>query len=386
MSPPIEPVVTLGAAEPLDIAMAAALAPFFDALRALEQGARTRPISVLHLGDSHIASDAFSQGLRRRMQARFGDSGRGWFTPPKSFAWFRLDDLTLSGDEAWRAANSLRERGGVYGVSGVRVEASQSGAQMRAAAAAPMDVARAQLLTGPGRGALSMSFGGSERVVETAAAEDGVEIVSIAGSGPALKIETLDARPVSVLALSLERAQPGLRWQSFGIPGAAVYIAERWDPGLLRADIAEMAPDLVIYGYGGNEGFNDDLTPERYRRAAFNLLDAIAQSAPGAAVLIVGPADAARRDGPGERCGDSGLVTPPALGMVRETLRGIAAERGIGFWDWAAFMGGRCSMLAWAAEDPPRAMADHLHLKAQGYDDSAAGLHEALMRAYAARG
>ena len=52
------------------------LVPFFEAAKRLEAGA-PETLRITHLGDSHVAADMWTAGLRRGLQARFGDGGRG---------------------------------------------------------------------------------------------------------------------------------------------------------------------------------------------------------------------------------------------------------------------------------------------------------------------
>lgn len=46
------------------------------------------------------------------------------------------------------------------------------------------------------------------------------------------------------------------------------------------------------------------------------------------------------------------------------------------FWDWQGFMGGPCSIAGWQAQGLAR--PDLVHLTADGYRKSAAGLYEFL--------
>src|SRR5207302_11012269 len=41
---------------------------------------RSRPVTILQIGDSHTAADFFTGELRKRLQARYGDGGVGYVT------------------------------------------------------------------------------------------------------------------------------------------------------------------------------------------------------------------------------------------------------------------------------------------------------------------
>ncbi len=359
---------------------ARALAPFFRALRALESGARAEPVDILHLGDSHIASDGLTRMLRRKLQARFGDAGRGWMTPPKGFEWFELDRLEIAANGAWRGFNSLKGDAGPFGLSGVRVAARRGGARFEIRSETPIARAVVRHRVGPGLGAFTLSLGDARVDVSATRETDGVETASIEGAGSELSLVATGG--AEIFGVALEADRPGVRYSSFGVPGATASLFERWTPALVAAELEAIEPALIVVGYGGNESFDAGLTPEGYRARVEKLLDTLRASAPEAAILVIGPADAAWTGAGGPLCGEGPWRTPPALATTRETLRSVAAARGHGFWDWSSVMGGRCGMLAWAAAAPPLAQADRLHLKRAGYEESAGALFGFLMNAY----
>src|SRR5262249_56318838 len=73
---------------------------------------------------------------------------------------------------------------------------------------------------------------------------------------------------------------------------------------------------------------------------------------------------------------------PPRLEAVRAALRRAAAGSGAYFWDWAKYMGGPCSVHAWASFTPPLAAPDHTTLTEAGDDRSARALFADLTTGY----
>ncbi len=73
-TPPATPTPTLSVD---GLSGADNLAPFFQALQAVKTGERTRPVHILQIGDSHTAADLITGALRARLQAQFGEGGRG---------------------------------------------------------------------------------------------------------------------------------------------------------------------------------------------------------------------------------------------------------------------------------------------------------------------
>ncbi len=56
----------------------AALHAVFESLDRLEAGQAEGDVRMIELGDSHVAADWETGPVRRQLQARFGDGGRGF--------------------------------------------------------------------------------------------------------------------------------------------------------------------------------------------------------------------------------------------------------------------------------------------------------------------
>ena len=83
------------------------LAPFFKALEAVKSGARTRPVHIIQLGDSHSAADHITGALRARLQANFGEGGRGALPPGRPFAAYAPRQVEVSQSDGWRMEASF---------------------------------------------------------------------------------------------------------------------------------------------------------------------------------------------------------------------------------------------------------------------------------------
>ena len=79
------------------------LATFYNALAGLEAGTDASPVTVLHLGDSHIASDRITGEVRKLMQARFGDAGRGLMMPGFPFPYYKAPGFDFEKIGEWTA-------------------------------------------------------------------------------------------------------------------------------------------------------------------------------------------------------------------------------------------------------------------------------------------
>ena len=383
------------------------LSRFFSALASLEAGVRTKPVTIVHLGDSHIASDSLTRGIRRRLQARFGDAGRGMMVPAGAYKYAVADGVTFKRVGHWSARNSFRQKGGPYALSGVRLVTSSRGAKLLLTAHNdPFDWGEVTVVTGPKQGIVRLTAGSETVEFNARAADLGSKVVRINAKAGKLTVTAGGRGATTVLNWSIGRDTPGIRYVNFGLAGATADVTKRWSRQLVANDIAHLKPDLIVWGYGTNEGFNDRLDLKSYSKTVTSFVAYLREQAPDADFLFIGPADSARLPryarhlrrsascrqlSPAEAAGYGKLVSrrsgalqrwhaPPKLAAVRNFLEGLAAEQKAGYWDWSAAMGGDCAINRWASQK--LAAGDRVHLTNRGYDRSASLFVDHLVNSF----
>ncbi|WP_025836809.1 hypothetical protein [Porphyromonas cangingivalis] len=94
-------------------------------------------VEVIHLGDSHTQSGYLTQVIRERLQAKYGDAGRGWLTPYKMARTNQLrlqhhfdgEKLEVGEDQLCQSRTSRRSgRGRPHSDTEVRTDVSCLGA------------------------------------------------------------------------------------------------------------------------------------------------------------------------------------------------------------------------------------------------------------------
>ncbi len=412
--PPARRSLAEARAAALDAIQAGApLARFYRALAGLQSGLRQEPVTILHLGDSHIAADNFSGDLRALFQARFGDAGRGMMMPGFPFPYYKARGVSFARKGTWKAANSLKTDLGAYGLSGVRLSTKEKGARLTLTSRkGAFEWAEVALLTQPKGGEVEVSFGGARRSIATASSERSIKRVRVERKGRELQVTTKDKGAVSILSWSVGQNRPGLRYINFGIPGATADTPRRWDKSLVADGLAHLKPSLIILGYGTNEGFNDKLDAQAYETRVTALVSRLKKHAPQASILILGPPDGARfprfaraadknaaSSAPCRVLGKRELQryaklkstrsiqlalwhAPPKLAVVRDRLSRVAQTHGAHFWDWSKVMNGPCGIHAWGKAEPPLAASDHVHLRSAGAKRSAMALFDEVSAGY----
>jgi len=411
------------AAEPCDpsVPIDPSLSRFYEQLYALEAGKGVGTIRILHLGDSHIAGDRFSGSLQAHFARRFGDAGRGQLPPGDPFAYYRRQGIDVRASDGWTIFSSLTgDAVGPFGLAGFRAESASSSDWMalRLTGVVPMDVVTLELLEQPGGGTVHVELNGKPAgSIMTGGAVPGLLQVTLEGE----KVTRVLLRPegdgpVALLGWGGAGHGPGVVYEAHGVPGATFRVMGAWDEGIVAAQLGAYKPDLILVGYGTNEGFDDALDLALYAQMLERRLTSLKVMAPSATIMLLGPFDGARlptwtdralrpEDSSraafpciplalNERATYGALIAdrnpvlgrwhgPPNLNKVREAQALVARGLGIAFWDGAAAMGGACSIHKLVFADPPLAYGDHVHLTPAGSAHLAERLWDSLMRPYA---
>ncbi len=395
--------------EPATVQDAGALLNRFHAdLRALAAGERAKPLTILHIGDDHIAADRSTGELRRLFQSRFGDAGRGLVMPGGIFKGHRADGVRFGLDGQWQSELITTTAAGGFGLTGVRAVATAKGDRMTIEAEAGFDTAEVTFAGGPDRGKASVAFDGQTSDIMTRRAR--VQAIKVATQRPGklIEIKALQNRSIAVSGITLGRNQPGVRYINIGLPQADIGALAGLDQALAGEELAQMAPSLIVLGFGTHAGFDDELDKAAYAETAQSLVRRIRDWSPGTSLVIAGPPDAVtlpayagdaaressdtacRALGPDETGGyrDGIAAAEPRLARwhppinmaaIRSIWRRIAAEEGALYWDWHGVMGGDCSIHAWAYAEPPLAQRDHILMTEAGYRRSADALFQQLL-------
>ncbi len=382
-----------------------ALAHFFSALAKLEKGGG-KTVTILQLGDSHIAADRFSGGLREQFQSRFGDAGRGMLTP----GLYLANGVKFDRGGEWLAALSTGAVPGPYGITGAKLIASSGEAWLRLTATdQPFTWSEITFDSSPEAGTVLISLDGEIKQASLRGPAQNWRNIRIERRARELLIRPKGDGVVTVHSITIGTDKPGVRFVNLGVPGATALTPLSWDRNYVLGDMTRLAPDLIILSYGTDESFSDNLDLNDYEAKASAAIARIRQSAPGASLMVVGPPDvsvmpkfasgssrasdvcralsAAERSNYAKRLRkrDPHLARwqPPLnLEAVRATLRRLAAAHNALFWDWSKLMGGPCGIHAWVHSQPPLAAADHIHLTEEGSKRSARLLFRELMNAY----
>ncbi|MBV6286665.1 SGNH/GDSL hydrolase family protein [Pseudomonas aegrilactucae] len=378
--PGCSPVAAVNAPAARPISAPQKAAPGRDANLAVLAGklrtASRTPVTVVQFGDSHTAADLFSGEMRRLFQAQYGDGGMG-FVAATPVPGTRYDNVILkTAKRQWdlvSARNQQSEQfplGGYLSVPlaatpGVRIEAREPTAQRYRISALYQARENSSLTARGGQNA-------TRRVM--LAASNGQWRFSPLLNGIGLPVDlSLNAHPGTVLGGWYIQGQKnaGVTYSALGINGARLQVQEKWQAGW-QENLKALRPDLIILAYGTNEAFDDTLDMGQYRDQLTRTVAQIRRLQPRAVIVLVGPSDSIKQRG-ARACS---ARRPQSLPQVVQIQRQVARQANVLFWDWQAYMGGECSIAQWQAQGLAR--GDLVHLTADGYRKSAAGLYDYL--------
>jgi lysophospholipase L1-like esterase len=362
-----------------------ALTRVFTAWSRLEEGRAEDDVRIVQFGDSHTAADLQTGTVRRLLQSRFGDGGRGLVAIGRPWKGWRQQGVRVGMTGTWTPERGKVERGklsgdGLYGLLGVGMSSRSKGARAWLEAAG---TSRAELayLAQPKGGAFDVLVDGthvvrvSSRSLSTGSAYAAVDLSE--SSAHQLEIRPAGDGDVRVFGVALDRSEHGVIFDALGINGARIQTVLSWNEAHVAEQLQHRAPHLVIFAYGTNESTDSEAVLRTYEERLVLTVGRMARAVPSAACLLLGPPDRAVRS-------SEGWVTPPTIREIIATQRRVAQEAGCAFYDQTEAMGGEGAIAAWATESPPRAQRDRVHLTREGYEQLGSAFASDLLRAYEA--
>jgi lysophospholipase L1-like esterase len=134
---------------------------------------------------------------------------------------------------------------------------------------------------------------------------------------------------------------------------------------------------LIILQYGANvvPYMSTDYEVSGYAYRFGKNIEYLKKLIPGVAVIIIGPADMAQKQG-------VKWISYPILPRLRDAMKETAFSNGAAYWDPFEAMGGAGKMMEWVIADPPLAVNDHVHFTIDGAEIIARWFYDAFIRDY----
>lgn len=341
-------------------------------------GAQTAETSVrlLLLGDSHIAADYIAKTSRARLQAVFGDGGRGYVHCDQREGYGGRRRSQHPGFTRRRMIDSGLGRGR-YGISGHILESNKVGGALEYALEGDTKVTLyldgrpdgAELSVRADSTAIGLARGMAEPIDTLAssfAIPPDAKLLRLVATGPG----------AGLFGLDFLNGEIGLNLDAVGPVGADATTYVEADAQSFESHVRTLEPALVMVMLGGNDALRIrkgqatlDETKERFD----TLLERLSHGAPGADCLLFAPMDAGDRTA-------AGIKSKSGIGPMRDMLRDLAREHGCAYWDLYAVMGEEGAIARWSKAGIMN--ADLVHPRAKAGELIGHFFAEAFLRAY----
>ena len=370
------------------------LSSFIHALRLLDAGKDT-VLTIIHLGDSHIAAGYYSGQTMRLLQQRYGNAGRGFVAPLRLARTSQPEDYYLrSATREWISGRinqpSKKTPIGPGGV-GIRSNAASikfdlimapvngEGYSFNQAVLYRGNKAMPMQPTGAGKAAIKVSHGrievGPRMVADTFFLPTLRDTLLLQSSlrKPGAKANSPASEFTNYYyGFNLTNGQPGILYHSIGVNGAM--FVHYSDPDFLPR-LAALKPSLLIVSLGTNESIGIRFNADVFARQVRKFLGMVKEYMPQTAILLTTPADAYKRTRVNRKYN---CFPNENMDEVAATLTAIAREEGLASWDLFSATGGKHSGEQWF--NTGLLSGDRVHFSREGYIEHGRLLYLAFMR------
>ena len=351
----------------------------FDPLFRDLENARSKPMRVLHYGDSQIEEDRITSTIREGLQKRFGGGGPGIlpFGRPYYTTGFSMTSTATLG-RAIVFGEGARRSDGRYGVMGqlARIDTSvyTSIGAVKSNSAPSRYFRRMTLLAG-NVGALNLKCGGKQfKLDKTTGPQVSRIVVDLPDSSHSVRFSTWGS--ADVFGVSLDDTL-GVSVDNIPMRGCSGTVFTRMNGEQLKDYVAQTNVRLIILQFGGNSMpfRKTEKAISEYKTSLEKQIRYLKSIAPRAAILFIGPSDMSTNI-------RGKMQTYPHLTMMVDSLKAAANNCGAAFWDMYSAMGGENSMVAWVKARPSLAGSDYVHFTPRGAEAVGNMFMESLMLYY----
>lgn len=363
---------------------------FYKTLYNTKNETKTR---IIHYGDSQIENDRITSAMRNLFQNRFGGSGIGMFpavsTVPHSASvrvrtsgnWQRFTPLDRkSGSNSHRrygillSYSKLTGDGSDTGIDG-SVTLSRTGIGYRRS----RQMNELSMFFGFNKAPFILELRSGEETVDTELFFPSDSLIQISWSLPGnyeeYTIIIKGQESPEIYSISLDNPV-GVAVDNVPLRGSAGLEFAGTDAALMKQMIGHLNAGLILMQFGVNvvPHVVDDYT--FYENSLFRQMQFLKSLDPDIRIVVVGVSDMSRRNPAGYP------ESYPNIELIRDAQRNAAFRAGFPYWDLYEAMGGRNSMPAWVAAEPPLGQSDYTHFTYRGSNLVGELLFNAIIAGY----
>lgn len=367
-----------------------ALAHYFGQLTLTDlkvEGAITR---AGQWGDSVLGGDGLTNGIRKRLQERFGDAGHGFHALSRYSIGYAHRGVRFQDRGGWKSCEIIFKcrPDARYGYAGVHSGSPSGGQSMWQTMKDPPGdrVSRFELWyqKSPDGGRFELEIDGAKPVeidTRAAAPSDAVDVFPLEDGPHSFELRAAGRGAARGYGVVLERDVPGVVWDELSLIGSFTQRLDYQNAEHLGWQLRRRDVDLMVFIFGGNDvqrEFDDlktDMSP--YEREYERVLRKFRAGRPEASCMVMSLIDHGARS-------EGGVRTRSIVPRLVASQRKVATQVGCAFFDTFSAMGGVNSIARWLRARPQLAAPDFSHPTLAGQGVIATLLYRALMHEYAA--
>lgn len=353
------------------------------------------PVSIVHIGDSHIQADIATGIVRKNIQLDHGNAGRGLIAPLKMSGTNQPLDYTFASTMSWNTVKLMKwPWNSTMGFTGTSVSPKQRQSHITLSTGKDEDYNPFSAITLFHKGKLHVTRVEDQNGVPlmfTASPSQNYTYIQLTEAVDNVKISFDSAGDLTLFGASLSGNRPGVFYHTIGNNGATYSTYNRI--GNVGHGIAPLNPDLVIISLGTNEAFGRRNVPE-FISAMGRLVKSIQSANPNAQILLVTPMEcqksvystvSKRVKGRKKKSRTvkqkvrSYAVNANIL-PIRNAIMQFGKDNNIAVYDWYEVAGGAGASSLWLKDK--LFGADRVHHTHKGYHLEGELLYKALSEAF----
>lgn len=371
----------------------------YSAFRSFENAASaSKPVRILHYGDSQIEGDRITSFLRNKLQNKFGGMGPG-LMPVEQVYDFSFSILQENSNNWYRYT--------LYGSRDTTLTHNRYGALASFCRFSPYGSDTLTDVNNPFEAWVSFapssySYPNTKnfrlcRVFYSHNKEPFMaeiyqkEVLSDADIYPtseslqtirwvfdepenSIRIVFRGVNSPDIYGIALDDLS-GIAVDNIPMRGNSGLVFTKMDKNLLLQHFKALNVKMIILQFGGNVAPHITTDYTYYEKLFAAQIKRIHQILPDAAVIVIGVADMSIKK-------RNRYVSYPNIEKIRDALKKASLESGAAYWDLYEAMGGKNSMPSWVFANPPLASSDFVHFNPKGAKIIANMFYNALMFEY----
>ncbi len=349
------------------------LNPFLTQLNELEEKTRSL-LTITHIGDSHIQADFETGMVRKLLQERFGNAGRGLVVPLKLAKTNEPLSYRITSSQEWTAVRCIKPGPVPFGIGGMALQYTDVLADIS------IRLTEDSSLNIPAFNECTVFYDTetSEIVLPDSSTVTRRKKLNRYAEQFILKdpqssfdfgFYSPDQKNILFYGALLKNGRPGIIYNAIGINGAHYF--EYAAGSLFIEQLSSLQTDLFIFSMGINEAYDKNFTADKFYQQIDSLIQQVRANNPQAVFLLTTPAESWKKSG-------KQRIPHPSIEIARNTIVKYAEDHQMAYWDLFAITGGKGSARSWTKN--ALFSRDGVHFTKEGYEYQGELLGEAVFK------